>query len=128
MEKRAPTDVIVPEDGPVPLNSLGDLPPDELRRHLHRMADWVVDYRATIEQRRIAPSVRPGEIAALFPAAAPQAPVPLDEILAALDSAVMPGILHWGHPAFIGYFGSTSNGPALIGEFIAAALNVSAMT
>ena len=40
----------------------------------------------------------------------------------------MPGIVHWGHPAFLGYFGSTTNGPALVGEMIAAALNVSAMT
>ena len=31
-------------------------------------------------------------------------------------------------PAFLGYFGSTSNGAALIGEMVAAALNVSAMT
>ncbi|MGH7622568.1 MAG: pyridoxal phosphate-dependent decarboxylase family protein, partial [Gemmatimonadaceae bacterium] len=45
-----------------------------------------------------------------------------------LDSIIMPGIVHWGHPAFLGYFGSTSNGPALLGEMIAAALNVSAMT
>ena len=40
----------------------------------------------------------------------------------------MPGIVHWGHPAFLGYFGSTTNGPALLGEIVAAALNVSAMT
>ncbi|HEY8793537.1 MAG TPA: aminotransferase class I/II-fold pyridoxal phosphate-dependent enzyme, partial [Gemmatimonadaceae bacterium] len=45
-----------------------------------------------------------------------------------LDALIMPGIVHWGHPAFLGYFGSTSNGPALLGEMIAAALNVSAMT
>jgi aromatic-L-amino-acid decarboxylase len=44
------------------------------------------------------------------------------------DDVVMPGIVHWGHPAFLGYFGSTSNGPALLGELAAAALNVSAMT
>ena len=32
-------------------------------------------------------------------------------ILAELDTVVMPGIVHWGHPAFLGYFGSTTNGP-----------------
>jgi aromatic-L-amino-acid decarboxylase len=52
----------------------------------------------------------------------------LDTILADFDTQVMPGIVHWGHPAFLGYFGSTSNGPALVGEVLAAALNVSAMT
>jgi aromatic-L-amino-acid decarboxylase len=108
--------------------ALGDLPPEELRKRLHRIADWAADYRATIEHRRIAPEVDPGEIAARFPAEPPATAVPLDEILDSLDSAVMPGVVHWGHPAFLGYFGSTSNGPALIGEIAAAALNVSAMT
>ena len=52
----------------------------------------------------------------------------MDHIVAEMDTVVMPGIVHWGHPAFLGYFGSTSNGPALVGEMMAAALNVSAMT
>jgi aromatic-L-amino-acid decarboxylase len=52
----------------------------------------------------------------------------MDEVMRELDERIMPGIVHWGHPAFLGYFGSTSNGPALLGEMIAAALNVSAMT
>src|SRR5215207_1481269 len=110
------------------VGSLGDLPPDALRSYLHRMADWVADYRETIEQRTIAPPVRPGDVAARLGAAPPQGPEPLDRILADLDAVVMPGVVHWGHPAFLGYFGSTSNGPALLGEIAAAALNVSAMT
>jgi aromatic-L-amino-acid/L-tryptophan decarboxylase len=107
---------------------LGDLPPDALRSYLHRMADWVADYRETIERRAIASPVRPGDVSARLGAAPPRGPEPLDRILADLDAVVMPGIVHWGHPAFLGYFGSTSNGPALLGEIAAAALNVSAMT
>ena len=52
----------------------------------------------------------------------------MEQVIGELDALIMPGIVHWGHPAFLGYFGSTSNGPALLGEMIAAALNVSAMT
>ena len=114
-----PDDIILP---------LGDLPPAAFRAQLHRVADWVADYRETIEQRRIAPDVRPGEIAARFSAEPPASGAPIEQILARLDADVMPGIVHWGHPAFLGYFGSTSNGPALLGEIVAAALNVSAMT
>ena len=40
----------------------------------------------------------------------------MQHILDDLDAVMMPGIVHWGHPAFLGYFGSTSNGPALLGE------------
>ena len=107
---------------------LGDLPPEALRPLLHQVADWAADYRAGIEARPISPHVRPGEIAAGLAAGIPEAPEPLEAILADLDARVMPGIVHWGHPSFLGYFGSTSNGPALVAEVAAAALNVSAMT
>jgi aromatic-L-amino-acid decarboxylase len=113
---------------PDELPALGDIPPEALRRYLHQAADWVGDYRETIEQRRIVPRVSPGEIAAALPAHVPDSPASLGTIMTELDALVMPGVVHWGHPAFLGYFGSTSNGPALIGELIAAALNVSAMT
>ena len=107
---------------------LGALPAAAFREQLHRVADWAADSRETIEQRRIAPGVRPGETAARFSAEPPARGASIEEILARLDTDVMPGIVHWGHPAFLGYFGSTSNGPALLGEIVAAALNVSAMT
>lgn len=110
------------------IGPLGDLPAAELRAQLHRMADWVADYRATIGERAIVPTVRPGDVTAGLGPLPPDEPEPLDRILADLDGVVMPGIVHWGHPAFLGYFGSTSNGPALLGEIAAAALNVSAMT
>jgi len=129
MVERTPRDVSVAaaEPSSVP-GPVGDLAPEALRAHLHRIADWIADYRATIDQRPIVPDVRPGEIAARLPADPPDAPTSLDHIVAELDTVVMPGIVHWGHPSFLGYFGSTSNGPALVGEMIAAALNVSAMT
>jgi len=110
------------------LGALGDLPAEDLRAQLHRMADWVADYKATIGDRVISPSVAPGKIAEQLRAAGWEHSAPLEQILGEFDEVVMPGILHWGHPAFLGYFGSTSNGPALLGEIAAAALNVSAMT
>jgi aromatic-L-amino-acid decarboxylase len=108
--------------------SSGDVPPEALRADLHRAADWMADYRSTIEQRPVRSEVRPGETAARLPAEPPESGAPLDEIFAELDTAIMPGIVHWGHPAFLAYFGSTSNNAALVGECLTAALNVSAMT
>lgn len=113
---------------PLHLAPLGDLPPDALRALMHQVADWAADYREQIEARRISPDVRPGDIERALPSAPPEQPESLASILADLDRVVMPGVMHWGHPAFLGYFGSTSNGPALLAEVITAALNVSAMT
>jgi aromatic-L-amino-acid/L-tryptophan decarboxylase len=92
------------------------------------MADWAADYRETIGERAISPSVAPGEIRKKLRDEVPEEGEPLDRIVEDFDRIIMPGIVHWGHPAFLGYFGSTSNGPALLGEIAAAALNVSAMT
>lgn len=109
-------------------SQLGDMPADEFRAHLHRVADWIADYREQIETQRITPELTPGEIAAQLPTTPPEHPTPFNEILCDVDRQIMPGIVHWGHPKFLGYFGSTTNAPGIIGEMMAAALNVSAMT
>jgi aromatic-L-amino-acid decarboxylase len=108
--------------------SLGDLPQHVMREQLHRIADWVADYREKLAERRIVPDVKPGDIRERLTARMPENGDPMSRILEDLDAVIMPGVVHWGHPAFLGYFGSTSNGPALLGEIAAAALNVSAMT
>lgn len=106
----------------------GDFDAATVRAELRRMADWAADYRTGIGERDVSSPVVPGEIAKALGSVDWDKPVSLNTIISDLDGVVMPGILHWGHPSFLGYFGSTSNTPALIGEIAAAALNVSAMT
>lgn len=112
----------------IPVPSLGDLPQEEFRRLLHDVADWVADYRATLESRRVAPEHRPGAIISELHASPPEAAEAMDDILRDFDRVIMPGIVHWGHPAFLGYFSTTTTAPGIIAEMLAAALNVSAMT
>ena len=107
---------------------LGDLPPEEFRKHLHAVADWIADYREKIDQHRISPTAKPGAIVSALPATAPDQPEPLPQILADVDRIVLPGIVHWAHPKFVGYFGCTTTAPGILAEMIAAALNVNAMT
>ncbi|HEX8709112.1 MAG TPA: pyridoxal-dependent decarboxylase [Pyrinomonadaceae bacterium] len=107
---------------------LGDMPPEEFRAALHRVADWVADYRAQIEGRSISPDIKPGAISARLPSEPAEEPAPMDEILRDFQEIIMPGLVHWGHPSFLGYFGSTTTAPGILGELLAAALNVSAMT
>jgi aromatic-L-amino-acid/L-tryptophan decarboxylase len=107
---------------------LGDLPPDVFRKHLHELADWMADYRENIAQQRISPAAKPGAIIAALPASAPETAEPLDQIFADVDRLIVPGIVHWAHPQFMGYFGATTTAPGVFAEMIAAALNVNAMT
>jgi aromatic-L-amino-acid decarboxylase len=99
----------------------------ELRSALEDAAHWVAEYLESVGERPVLAQVAPGEIAARLPARAPDSGQPLPEIMADIDALIMPGITHWNHPAFFAYFGITGSGPGIVGELIAAALNVNAM-
>jgi len=101
--------------------------PDEFRRHGYAMVDWVADYLASVEDRSINAAVRPGEIRAKLPAAAPEQPEPFEAIMADLDAIVMPGITHWQSPGWFAYFPANSSPPAILGELAAAGLGVQGM-
>lgn len=107
---------------------LGDIPPDVFRKHLHDVADWIANYRENIAKQRISPAAKPGAIKSALPATGPESGEPLEEILADVDRLIVPGIAHWAHPQFMGYFGCTTTAPGILAEMIAAALNVNAMT
>jgi len=106
---------------------LGDLDPEELRRHGHAAVDWIADYLAGIESRRVLPEVAPGALIAQVPSSPPSQPEALERILADVDALVMPGITHWQSPGFFAYFASTASVPGILGEMLTAALSVNAM-
>jgi aromatic-L-amino-acid decarboxylase len=104
------------------------MPAAEFRAALHGLADWVADYRENIENLRVSPETVPGETTARLNTAPPDQPAPFAEIFQEFRDIVLPGIVHWGHPSFLGYFGSTTTAPGILSEILAAALNISAMT
>src|SRR5258705_849365 len=108
--------------------SLGDTPPEEFRKQLHELADWIADFREQIEQLRVAPNDKPGTIREQLPKRAPEEGEPFEKILAELNRIIVPGMVHWSHPMFLGYFGWTSTAPGILGEILSALLNVNAMT
>ena len=107
---------------------LGDISAEEFRKHLHEVADWIADYRENIGKYRISPDAKPGAIAAALPKEPPENGEPLAGIFADVDRLIVPGVVHWAHPQFLGYFGCTTTGPGILAEMIAAALNINAMT
>src|SRR5213079_2097143 len=107
---------------------LGDVPIAEFRRQLHKLADWIADYRETIGDIRVAPNNKPGAIRAALPAQPPEHGESFENILADVDRLILPGMVHWSHPMFLGYFGWTATAPGILGEIISVPLNVNAMT
>jgi aromatic-L-amino-acid decarboxylase len=117
-----------PEHSRGQTNDLGDVPPEIFRQQLHQIADWIADYREKIGELRVAPNAKPGSIRAALPAQGPEEGEPFEKIVADIDRLIVPGMVHWGHPMFLGYFGWTTTAPGILGEIMTAPLNVNAMT
>ncbi len=99
----------------------------ELRSALEQAADWCAAYLDRVGDLPVLAQVEPGEIAAALPEHAPREGEPLADILADVDRILIPGITHWNHPGFMAYFGISGSPPGILGETVAAALNVNAM-
>jgi aromatic-L-amino-acid decarboxylase len=98
--------------------------PEEFRRYGHRLIDFLADYHAGIAERPVMSSVRPGDIKALLPAAPPEHGESMDAVLADLDSVVLPGLSHWQHPRFFGYFPANALQAGILGDLVSTGLGV----
>src|SRR3954462_1938395 len=100
------------------MSTQGDLPPDQTRLWLHRIAEWVADYRDTIEQQRVTPDVAAEDIAAALPPLAPEHGEKLSVIFEDVERALIPGLAHAGHPKFLGDAGASLSAPGILGEWL----------
>src|SRR5882724_8749369 len=110
------------------LSRFGDTPPEEFRKQLHELADWIADFREHDEQLRVAPDDKPGTIRDQLPKRAPEEGESFEKILNDVDHIIFPGMVHLSHTMFLAYFGWTSTAPGILGEILTAPLNVNAMT
>jgi aromatic-L-amino-acid decarboxylase len=91
------------------------------------VADLVADYLARVGDYPVLPRVSPGEVAAALPASPPEAPEPLAAVLADYQRLIEPNVTHWNHPGFFAYIAISGSLPGILGETLAAALNVNSM-
>jgi aromatic-L-amino-acid/L-tryptophan decarboxylase len=106
---------------------LGDLPREVLETEGRRILDWIGDYLEHPEKFPVLSQVKPGEIRASIPASPPESAETLDAILGDFEHKILPGITHWNHPAFFGYFATSSSVPGILAEMLVAAIDVKAM-
>ena len=101
--------------------------PEEFRESDHQVVDWIADYLRDIRDLPVLPDVQPGALMDALPAAGPEKGESMDAILADFRNLIVPGITHWNHPRFFGYFSISASGPGILGEMLAAGLNVNHM-
>ena len=111
-------------DGP---GALGDMAPDEFRRHGHALVDWIASYLSQDERYPVLSRAAPGEVRGRLPSAPPQEGDSFAAIFADFERHLLPGVTHWNHPGFFAYFAISASGPGVLAELLTAALNVQAM-
>jgi len=100
---------------------------DDFRAAGHRIVDWIADYLERVGDYDVLSHVKPGEIAAQFPPAPSANGRSYNELLAAFESKIIPGITHWNHPAFFAYFSITGSQAGILAELLTAAINTTGM-
>ena len=98
--------------------------PEEFRAFGHRLIDWIADYRATTESRPVMSTVEPGSIRAQLTAAPPEEPESMDAVFRDFERIVVPGLSHWQHPRFFGYFPSNGELSSVLGDYLSTGLGV----
>jgi aromatic-L-amino-acid decarboxylase len=95
--------------------------PEEFRKAGYAVVDLIADYRARIAERPVMAQTAPGAIKASLPASPPSEPESFEAILADVDRLVLPGLTHWQHPAFFGYFPGNGLLSSVLGDYVSTA-------
>ena len=98
--------------------------PEEFRQAGYQLIDWIADYRARLAALPVMSPVAPGEVRAQLPPAPPEQPEPFAGILHDLDTIIVPGVSHWQHPSFFGYFPANSELASVLGDYISTGLGI----
>jgi aromatic-L-amino-acid/L-tryptophan decarboxylase len=103
------------------------LSPDEFRTRGRAAVEWVASYLERVGDLPVRPSVEPGWVRAQLPDSPPEHPEPFEQVLADLDTIVVPGLVHWQSPDFFAYFPANASGPSVLGDLVSSGLGVQGM-
>jgi aromatic-L-amino-acid decarboxylase len=98
--------------------------PDEFRALGHRLIDWIADYRAGVSGLPVRARTEPGEVKRRLPATPPERPEDFAGVFRDLEQILLPGLTHWQHPRFFGYFPANAALASVLGDYLSTGLGV----
>lgn len=96
--------------------------PEAFRQAGHALIEWIAAYRERLPDLPVWSQVNPGEIRAQLPPAPPEDPEPFEALMADLERIILPGLSHWQHPRFFGYFPANANLASVLGDLLSTGL------
>ncbi|HNY11170.1 MAG TPA: aminotransferase class I/II-fold pyridoxal phosphate-dependent enzyme [Candidatus Wallbacteria bacterium] len=100
----------------------------EFKRNAHELVEYIAKYYEEIEKYPVKSPVAPNEILSRLPTSAPGRSESFDAIMKDFNDIIMPGMTHWQHPSFFGYFPANGSLPSLLGEMLTAAMGAQCMS
>jgi aromatic-L-amino-acid decarboxylase len=98
--------------------------PDEFRSLGHRLIDWIADYRTRLADLPVMARSVPGEVKAQLPASPPAEAEDFAGVFRDLEQVLLPGLSHWQHPQFFGYFPANAGLASVLGDCLSSGLGV----
>ncbi len=98
--------------------------PEEFRRAGHQLIDWIADYRAHVADFPVRSQLQPGDIKSQLPTQPPTQPEAFEAVFRDLDRIVLPGVSHFQHPSFYGYFPANAELSSVLGDYLSTGLGV----
>ena len=80
-----------------------------------KFSDW--------ENHKAFPDFKPGMVISKLSDRVPEKPESMTKILEDVENIILPGMRHWQHPNFYGYFPATISHQAVIADFIKGKVN-----
>src|SRR6266699_2344056 len=97
---------------------------EEFRKIGYRVVDWIADYRGKVSELPVMACTAPGDVKDRLPSDPPESPESFDQIFRDLDEIILPGLSHWQHPRFFGYFPANSMLASVLGDCLSTGLGV----
>jgi aromatic-L-amino-acid/L-tryptophan decarboxylase len=96
--------------------------PEEFREAGHLLIDWIADFRTSIEERPVLAQVEPGEVRAGFASGPPERLATVAELIAQLDTVVLPGVTQVQHPMHFGWFPANASLASVLGDLVSTGI------
>ncbi|WP_129676748.1 pyridoxal-dependent decarboxylase [Candidatus Chloroploca sp. Khr17] len=96
--------------------------PETFRTYGHALVDWIAHYRERLPELSVWSHVSPGAIRAQLPLEPPEEPESFEAVLADLEQIILPGLSHWQHPRFFGYFPANAALASVLGDMVSTGL------
>jgi aromatic-L-amino-acid decarboxylase len=100
---------------------------DSFRQFGYRFVDWVVDYFERIDEFPVKSLVRPGDIRQRLPETPPVQAEAMETIFRDFEDIILPGMTHWQHPSWFGYFPANNSPPSILAELLTAGMGAQCM-